>query len=330
MKEENDRKFYDEVSLEIIMNNKIVKSLLLDFGKKEWVKLIDFSSMKTEKSIFRGISDSKIKSGLLLKFDLHKDAQILQSTSRTLYIYVLIEFQSKSEPMIMRVFEYLLRIYKKQFKIKKILYPVIPMVIYNGAENWTEKGNLREHFAFYNDELSKYLPVFEYFLIDIVRFDDKLLKKLKGAASSFFLLDKTDLTQRETAEKRIVGILKKLIHSNPEIYNLLGRYISELLQYRGIEIPEINEYINDRGESMLAQSMDKLYEQGIEQGLAQGLEQGLKDKQHVLIRLADKKFGISEADKQFILSVCDTNKLDSALDEIISASTLDYIISKLK
>ena len=146
-------------------------------------------------------------------------------------------------------------------------------MIYNGDDNWTEKRSLLDHFAFYNDELLKYIPVFEYILIDIARFDDKLLEKLKGAASTFFLLDKTDLTQRVESGKRIVGILKELIHSNAEIYNLLGRYISELLQYKGIEIPVINEYINDRGESMLAQSMDKLYEQGIEQGIDQGIEQ---------------------------------------------------------
>ena len=290
--------------------------------------------MKAEKSVFKGISDSKRESDLLLSFNLTKTAQIEYGTSRTLYIYILIEFQSTSIPIIMRAFEYLLRIYIKQFQKNRILYPVIPIVIYNGNDRWTEKRNLRDHFALYNEELSKYLPIFEYILIDIARFDDKLLEKLKGATSSFFLLDKTDLTQREESEKRIVGILKKLIHSNPEIYNLLGRYISELLQYKGLEISEVNEYINDRGESMLAQSMDKLYEQGIEQGIergiAQGIAQGLRDKQHVLIRQADKKFGISEADKHFIQSVCDPDKLDCALDEIISASTFDDIILKLK
>jgi predicted transposase/invertase (TIGR01784 family) len=291
MKEKNNRKFYDEAFLEIFTNRKIVKSLLQDFIKEEWIELIDFSSMKTEKSVFKGISDSKRESDLLLRFDLNSDAPSLQSTSRTLYIYMLIEFQSKSKPIIMRVFEYLLRIYKKQFKKSRLLYPVIPIVIYNGEESWTEKRNLLDHFTFYNDDLSKYLPVFEYFLIDIARFDDKLLKRLKGAASAFFLLDKTDLTQREKSEKRIVGILKKLIHSNPEIYNLLGRYILELLQYKGVEIPEINDYINDRGESMLAQSMDKLYEQGIEQGIEQGVEQGIEqDKIETARRMLAKGF----------------------------------------
>lgn len=196
---------------------------------------------------------------------------------------------------------------------------------------WTDKINFQEYFSLYSKDLLKYLPLFEYLLIDVVRFDDKLLRKLKGAASYFFLLDKTDLTQREIAENRIVGVLKKLIHSNPEIYNLLGSYITGLLQYKGLEIPAINDYINDRGKSMLAQSMDKLIEEGRVEGRVEGMELGeLVDKHNVLIRQADRKFSISEEKKQFILSVLDPEKLDTALDEIITADTLDEVIAKLK
>jgi len=320
MKGKNNRKFYDEAFMEVFTNQKIVKSLLQDFIKEEWVDLIDFPSMKAEKSVFKGISDSKRESDILLKFNLKRNP-------KKLYIFILLEFQSKPEPMILRLFEYLSRIYKKQKIELNTLYPVIPIVIYNGMNVWTEKRNFQEHFSLYSKDLLKYLPLFEYLLIDVVRFDDKLLRKLNGAASYFFLLDKTDLTQREIAENRIVGVLKKLIRSNPEIYNLLGRYITGLLQYKGLEISAINDYINDRGKSMLAQSIDKL----IEEGRVEGMEQGeLVDKHNVLIRQADKKFGISEENKQFILSILDPNKLDTALDEIITADTLDEVIAKLK
>jgi predicted transposase/invertase (TIGR01784 family) len=320
MKEKNNRKFYDEAFMEVFTNQKIVKSLLKDFIKEEWVDLIDFSTMESESSVFKGISDSKRESDLLLKFKLKRNP-------KKLYIFILLEFQSKVEPMILRLFEYLSRIYKKQKIELNTLYPVIPIVIYNGMNIWTDKIKFQEYFSLYSKDLLKYLPLFEYLLIDVVRFDDKLLRKLKGAASYFFLLDKTDLTQREIAENRIVGVLKKLIHSNPEIYNLLGRYITGLLQYKGLEISAINDYINDRGKSMLAQSMDKL----IEEGRVEGMEQGeLVEKHNVLIRLADRKFSISEENKQFILSVLDPDKLDSALDEIITANTIDGVIDKLK
>ncbi len=49
-------------------------------------------------------------------------------------IFLLLEFQSKPESMILRLFEYLSRIYKKQYIELKSLFPVIPIVIYNGKE----------------------------------------------------------------------------------------------------------------------------------------------------------------------------------------------------
>ena len=59
MNNEQDRKFYDEAFMEIFSNKKIVKSLLEDFVKEQWVELIDFSSMKSTKSVFKGIDYSK-------------------------------------------------------------------------------------------------------------------------------------------------------------------------------------------------------------------------------------------------------------------------------
>jgi len=87
------------------------------------------------------------------------------------------------------------------------------------------------------------------------------------------------------------------------------------------------------------QGLERGFKQGVERGLEQGLEQGLErgikkgellEKQKVLIRLADKKFGISWEDKQLILSVFDSDKLDSVLDEIISTGNFQDIILMLK
>lgn len=63
-----DRKFYDEAFAEVFTNRSIIQSLLEDFVHEKWVKLIDFSSLEIEKSVFKGISDSKRESDILLKF----------------------------------------------------------------------------------------------------------------------------------------------------------------------------------------------------------------------------------------------------------------------
>jgi len=258
--EEENRKFYDEAFVEIFSNRKIVQSLLEDFITDEWVDLIDFSSMKVTKSVFKGIEDSKKESDLLLKFNTTK------GKTENLYIFILLEFQRTAKPMILRLLEYLARIYKKQKTEHKKLFPVIPLVIYNGKEKWTEKNYFSQQFSDLPDGMLKYVPNFKYILIDICRFDDKLLEKLKDSISFFFLLDKTDIKEKDKAAKRIITHLKELKKSDPEIFKLLGRYITGLLKYKGVEINTINEYISDRGLSMLEQSIDELMEEGREEG----------------------------------------------------------------
>jgi predicted transposase/invertase (TIGR01784 family) len=223
---EKDRKYYDEAFMEVFTNVKIVKSLLEDFIKEEWVELIDFSSMESAKSVFKGINDSKRESDLLIKFKLTK------KKPANLYIFVLMEFQSKAEPMILRLLEYLTRIYKKQKTDHNTLYPVVPIVIYNGKEQWKELNSFIEHFPLISDDIKKYIPDFKYILIDIARFGDNLLESLKDAVSFFFLLDKTDIRKKDKAASRIIGILRKLQGEDPEIFKLLGRYITGLLKYK--------------------------------------------------------------------------------------------------
>ena len=116
MEIEKDRKYYDEAFMEIFSNKKIVKSLLEDFIKEGWVGLIDFSSMEITKSVFKGISEGKKESDLLLKFNIETEK------IENIYIFLLMEFQSKSEPMLLRLFEYLSRIYRKQH-----LYQPVPI-----------------------------------------------------------------------------------------------------------------------------------------------------------------------------------------------------------
>ncbi len=317
-----DRKFYDEAFMEVFTNKKIVKSLLVDFVHEDWVDLIDFSSMDAEKSVFKGIDDSKRETDLLLRFALNK------VENENLFIFVLLEFQSTAQSMILRILEYITRIYKRQIVDFGQIYPVVPIVIYNGKMNWEEKRRFLNHFHIYPKDINKYIPDFEYILIDIDSFDDKILEQLKDSVSYFFLLDKTDLSKRDEAAIRIISILKKLKKSDPEIFNLLGRYISGLLEYKGVEINQIKEYIDNRGESMLAQSLDELYEDGINKGIEQGLEQGkLIEKQATLLKLLKRKFGITGENRELILSSNKPENLDDALDIILFANTIDEVLS---
>ena len=46
------KKFYNDAFKEVFSKVKLVESLLKDFAHEDWVKLIDFSSMKIKTSTF--------------------------------------------------------------------------------------------------------------------------------------------------------------------------------------------------------------------------------------------------------------------------------------
>ena len=301
---DKNRKFYDEAFMEIFSNKKIVKSLLEDFIDELWVHLIDFATMEVSKSMFKGISDSKKESDLLLRFSLKHNQE-------NLYIFILMEFQSTAKPIILRLLEYITRIYKNQKTTKKTLYPVIPIVLYNGKDKWREKNNLSDHFSHLPESIRQYIPEFKYILIDVARIDDELLNNLKDSVSYLFRLDKTDIRKKDEAALRIIVILKEVKSADSEIFTLLGRYISELLLYRGVEINEVNDYISDRGENMLAQSIDDLYEEGKQKGMLEGkLEGKLEGILELVKKMLSEGLDIKMISHISGLSVSEINKIN--------------------
>ena len=66
----------------------------------------------------------------------------------------------------------------------------------------------------------------------------------------------------------------QLKQRDSELFDLLGRYIAGLMEYRGVETTGINDYSNKKGKPMLAQSMDKLIEESIQKGREEGIERG--------------------------------------------------------
>ena len=70
---------------------------------------------------------------------------------------------------------------------------------------------------------------------------------------------------------------------------------------------------------------------GIEKGKEEGERIGrLEEKQEVLIRLLNRKFGLTADERDRIQSTKDLDKLDSALDVILSAATKEEVLAKLR
>jgi hypothetical protein len=74
---------------------------------------------------------------------------------------------------------------------------------------------------------------------------------------------------------------------------------------------------------------------GIEKGIKKGKKEGekigrLDEKQEVLIRLLNRKFGLTSQERDRVRTTADPDKLDAALDLILSATTKEEVLAKLQ
>ncbi len=59
---------------------------------------------------------------------------------------------STFERMMLRLIEYMLRAYREQFKTSDKLSVVVPIVIYNGVEEWKEETQFIKYFLIDDDQ----------------------------------------------------------------------------------------------------------------------------------------------------------------------------------
>ena len=81
---------------------------------------------------------------------------------------------------------------------------------------------------------------------------------------------------------------------------------------------------------------EKLIERGKVEGKNEGIREGqlkgeILDKQHVLLRLLEKKFGgIVQAEKEKVMNIRDRDRLDQAIDRLLDAKSTDQVLQALE
>ena len=98
-------------------------------------------------------------------------------------IALLFEHKSYIETVPqLQLLGYMLKIWETNIKQKNKLMPVIPILFYHGKEEW-EKKPFESHFEGIDDFLRKYLPTFEYELINTNSFTDEQINNMFQALS---------------------------------------------------------------------------------------------------------------------------------------------------
>jgi predicted transposase/invertase (TIGR01784 family) len=219
---------------------KVFIELLRSFVKQDWVDSIDENNVvKVDKSFI--LPDFKNKEADLVYW--------VKMNNKDVIFYVLMEMQSKVDfQMPYRLLLYMVEVWrgilkdsdKGWEKRKDYRLPVVvPIVLYNGKNNWTACRSYKECLSGYELFGDSVLD-FKYIIIDVNRYDNETLLEMSNLIATVFLVDKKqDVNTLLENLNMAVSVLKKL---SPKEFELFKNWFANIIM-RGTE-PENRDLMN--------------------------------------------------------------------------------------
>ncbi|HHL19297.1 MAG TPA: transposase [Thiothrix sp.] len=329
---------HDESYKNFFKHPEMVADLLRGFVDAPWVNDVDFSTL--EKLPHEYTVDKK-----LIKRASDTVWRVRCYGSETwLYIVILLEFQSRPDPvMAFRMMSYVSLLYldfyaEKRFEVKKQgkqsqlqFPPIFPIVLYNGKHRWHKALEVSDLIIKPPLGLEPYRPQLRYCLIDEGAYSDHELT-VQNLVAALFRLEKSQ------KKADVVKVLQNLIIwlDDPEQSNLSYAFSAWLTKvflpkhYPNTEFYEIETL--EGVQTMLAETVQGWYKKEREKGRAEGRAEGKaegrvegeeKGKAKSLIFMLETRFEpLSATEKQQIFHLAD-HEIMRAMEYLFQATSLD-------
>jgi len=269
---------------EIFSYPEMVQQLIEGFAPKEIAQMLDFTTLKQHPGHYiTPIFDTKAEDVVW-----SVKAQLDEGQPIEIYLYILLEFQSKVDhTMPVRFMHYIANFYSHLHKNKNLkptdpLPPVFPIVLYNGNPRWQAKTNIADMIHTVPAILKPYQPSLSYYLIDEGAYSEEELEQIPTPLSAVFSLENATDDQKITE-----GILRasQIIQlqqgeHRERINKVLTRWIKRHLQRLGLSL-NIDSLDGLTEETdMLAENLENwkegLVQKGIQKGKMEGIQEGIQ------------------------------------------------------
>ena len=272
----------------VLSNKKNFIDFLKGFVKKDWVKLINEENLILVDKEFILEDFKEEEADIIYRVDLEGNEIIF---------YVLLELQSTVDfRMPIRLLLYMTEIYRDELKntdekLKKRkdyrLPAIIPLVLYNGKNNWSAARSFKEivnGYEMFEDSIID----FKYMLFDINRMKESELIEIANVVSSIFLLDQDVEISEIVKRLKIIG---KLIRNNvtKEQQKSLRDWLINILNNRleegdkGNILRSIFQASESEGDTMVS-NLGRKIEEAFNFSKAEGVEIGLKKGKYEMAR----------------------------------------------
>ena len=199
------------------------------------------------------------QSDLLLKVEL--------ASGGPAFIYLLAEHKSAPDPGLpLQLASYMVRIWKRHAGTSaarlRALPPIVPVVVYHGAANWTVAESLRDMIAADEAELD-FLPGSGYILRSLRAMDIGELSRNPALKAGFI-----------TLRREALSFLPEIAESLPEGDDLRRQVLEYVLRVYSLDLGELRARLRAEGHNELEAIVGTIAETLLEQGEVRGLAKG--------------------------------------------------------
>ena len=173
------------------------------------------------------------------------------------------------------------------------------------------------------EELEAYIPGFETLMFNLQAVEMETLQGGIVFQITLWAFKHASKELRSHLGEMLVSVSK--LPTDAKTKAFLSRLFEYILKVGGdFDVSVVEEELQSVESDISREVFMTLEEQILERGT-------IRDKQQVLLRLLEKKFGPLDHDtKQSILNTKDGEKLDSAIDLILDADSIDEVLRPLR
>jgi predicted transposase YdaD len=295
----------------------MVRHLLKGFVPGKWQRKVDFSSLEPMPTNF--VSDLSRQRYCDVVWRVR-----WKKTREWVYLYVLIEFQSRPDHFMaarLMVYEGLLLQAMSQLPEycdgKKLLPPVISIVLYTGRQRWTAPLRLSRLMEPLPKEMGFLQAELAYILLDEGAFNPEELAAMRNLVAVLFRLENSGSSQE--IEEGLLALREELeTAGDPSLTRSFEIWLEQILKRRFPNL-DIEQALGNQGETMLAQKIDEWFDEAEERGEKRG-------RQEIVLGLIKERFGPPTQEiRQRLTAITSPEELTRLAARVFQISSLDQL-----
>ncbi|MCK8825652.1 Rpn family recombination-promoting nuclease/putative transposase [Fuchsiella alkaliacetigena] len=289
------------------------KDLLEHFLSSELLAELDMDSLRIEKESFVDEELAEHFSDIVYRTNIK---------GKESYLCFIFEHKSyRYSDITLQLLRYMLNIWSlKREQDTEELPVIVPMLIYHGAKTWNIGLKLSDLVEEVPEEVERYLPDFEYILLDLSGYNKGEIQKI---CQMRVFIEVLAAVYKDDFEERLFAALKvldKLEKENKAVgyFKIILRYIIETdaVDTSLEDVKRISERVSKEKGGAVMSIAQELKEEGIKEGRKEEL-------QETLFKLLSRKLGMLPKDYRISLKELEKEELEVVRDAIFDIEKLD-------